>query len=104
MKARIGSPDLADIRAKITSRTCAIVVINPNNPTGAVYSQELLEQIVQIAREHRLVIFSDEIYSKILYDDAQFIPMGRLATDVLCLSFNGLSKTYRLAGFRSGWW
>jgi alanine-synthesizing transaminase len=96
-------PDLADIRAKITSRTRAIVVINPNNPTGAVYSQELLEQIVQIAREHHLVIFADEIYSKILYDEAQFIPMGRLATDVLCLSFNGLSKTYRLAGFRSGW-
>ena len=96
-------PDLEDIKRKITSRTRAIVVINPNNPTGAVYSQDLLEQIVAIAREHNLVIFSDEIYSKILYAGAEFIPMARLATDVLCISFNGLSKSYRLAGFRSGW-
>lgn len=96
-------PDVADIRSKITDKTRAIVVINPNNPTGAVYSQALLEDIIQVAREHNLVIFADEIYSKILYDDAVFIPMGRLAQDVLILSFNGLSKTYRLAGFRSGW-
>ncbi len=96
-------PDIADIRRKITDKTRAIVVINPNNPTGAVYSKDLLEQIVQVAREFKLVIFSDEIYSKILYDDAEFIPMGRLAQDVVVLSFNGLSKTYRLAGFRSGW-
>lgn len=96
-------PDLADIESKITDRTRGIVVINPNNPTGAVYSKELLEAIVELARRHNLIIFSDEIYSKILYDGAEFIPMGRLAQDVLCVSFNGLSKAYRLAGFRSGW-
>lgn len=96
-------PDLADIESKITDKTRGIVVINPNNPTGAVYSKELLEAIVELARRHSLIIFADEIYSKILYDDAEFIPMGRLAQDVLCVSFNGLSKAYRLAGFRSGW-
>ncbi|GAB3100500.1 alanine transaminase AlaA [Pseudomaricurvus hydrocarbonicus] len=96
-------PDINDIESKITDKTRGIVVINPNNPTGAVYSQELLEQIVELARVHDLIIFSDEIYSKILYDDTEFVPMGRLAQDVLCVSFNGLSKTYRLAGFRSGW-
>ncbi len=96
-------PDLADIESKITDRTRGIVVINPNNPTGSVYSQELLERIVEIARKHNLIIFADEIYSKILYDDAEFITMGRLAQDVLCVTFNGLSKAYRLAGFRSGW-
>lgn len=96
-------PDIDDIRSKVTSKTRAIVVINPNNPTGAVYSEDLLKQIVQIAQEHKLVIFADEIYSKIVYDGAEYIPLGRLAQDVLCVSFNGLSKTYRLAGFRSGW-
>ncbi|MBR9912493.1 MAG: pyridoxal phosphate-dependent aminotransferase [Gammaproteobacteria bacterium] len=96
-------PDLDDIKSKINSRTRGIVLINPNNPTGAVYSQALLEQIVELARQHNLIIFADEIYSKILYDDAEFVPMGRLATDVLCVTFNGLSKSYRLAGFRSGW-
>ncbi|WP_323815516.1 pyridoxal phosphate-dependent aminotransferase [Cellvibrio sp. NN19] len=96
-------PDLADIESKITDKTRGIVVINPNNPTGAVYSRELLEAIVELARRHNLIIFADEIYSKILYDDAQFIPMGKLAQDVLCVTFNGLSKAYRLAGFRSGW-
>lgn len=96
-------PDLADIESKITDRTRGIVVINPNNPTGSVYSKEVLERLVEIARKHNLIIFADEIYSKILYDDAEFIPMGRLAQDVLCVSFNGLSKAYRLAGFRSGW-
>jgi alanine-synthesizing transaminase len=96
-------PDLADIESKITDKTRGIVVINPNNPTGSVYSEELLNRIVDIARRHNLIIFADEIYSKILYDDAEFIPMGRLAQDVVCVSFNGLSKAYRLAGFRSGW-
>ncbi|MBP8030353.1 MAG: pyridoxal phosphate-dependent aminotransferase [Pseudomonadales bacterium] len=97
------NPDIADIRSKITARTRAIVVINPNNPTGALYDHRVLEQIVDIAREHGLIIFADEIYDKILYEDAQHTPMGTLATDVLCVTFNGLSKTYRLAGFRSGW-
>ncbi len=97
------NPDIADIRSKVTDRTRAIVVINPNNPTGAVYTRETLEEIIKIAAEHNLVIFADEIYNKILYDDAEYIPMGRLAQDVVCVSFNGLSKCYRLAGFRSGW-
>ena len=96
-------PDLADIESKITDKTRGIVVINPNNPTGSVYSQDLLESLVELARRHNLIIFADEIYSKILYDDAEFIPMGKLAQDVLCVTFNGLSKAYRLAGFRSGW-
>ncbi|PCK10041.1 MAG: aminotransferase [Alteromonadaceae bacterium] len=96
-------PDIEDIVSKITERTRAIVIINPNNPTGAVYSKEILEQLVQVARDHELVIFADEIYSKIVYDDAEFIPLGKIAHDVVCISFNGLSKSYRLAGFRSGW-
>ncbi|MCO1335266.1 pyridoxal phosphate-dependent aminotransferase [Microbulbifer sp. OS29] len=96
-------PDIEDIKAKITPSTRGIVVINPNNPTGAIYPRELLEDIVEVARSHNLVIFADEIYSKILYDDAEFTPVAKLAPDVLCLSFNGLSKSYRLAGFRSGW-
>ena len=97
------NPDVADIRSKITPNTRAIVVINPNNPTGVVYDRHILQQIVDIAREHSLVIFADEIYDKILYEDAVHTPMATLATDVLCVTFNGLSKTYRLAGFRSGW-
>ncbi|MDY0007341.1 MAG: pyridoxal phosphate-dependent aminotransferase [Spongiibacteraceae bacterium] len=96
-------PDLDDIRSKLTSRTRAIVVINPNNPTGAVYPQALLEELVELARQHNLVLFADEIYDKILYDGAEHIPLARLAHDVLCVTFNGLSKAYRLAGFRSGW-
>ena len=96
-------PDMADITAKVNGNTRGIVVINPNNPTGAVYGETVLRQIVDLAREHDLVIFADEIYDRIVYDDAEHIPMGRLATDVLCITFNGLSKTYRLAGFRSGW-
>jgi alanine-synthesizing transaminase len=96
-------PDIADIKSKITKNTKAIVVINPNNPTGAVYSEELLLQIVELARQHGLIIYADEIYDKILYDDAVHIPMARLADDVLIVSFNGLSKNYRLAGFRAGW-
>jgi len=97
------NPDLEDIRSKITERTKAIVIINPNNPTGAVYSRETLEGIADIAREHSLLVLSDEIYDRILYDDAQHIPMATVAPDLLCLTFNGLSKTYRVAGYRSGW-
>jgi alanine-synthesizing transaminase len=96
-------PDLDDIRAKITPRTKAIVIINPNNPTGAVYSREVLEGIAAIAREHSLLLLSDEIYDRILFDDAVHIPMATVAPDLLCLTFNGLSKTYRVAGYRSGW-
>lgn len=96
-------PDVDDIKSKITDRTRGIVLINPNNPTGAVYSQEVLEQVVRLAEEKGLIIFADEIYSKILYDDAEFVPLGRLVQDTLCITFNGLSKSYRLAGFRSGW-
>ena len=97
------NPDIADIRSKITPKTRAIVVINPNNPTGAVYDPAVLQQIVDIAKAHGLIIFADEIYDKILYEDAKHTPLATLATDVLCVTFNGLSKTYRLAGFRSGW-
>jgi alanine-synthesizing transaminase len=96
-------PDLEDIESRINANTRGIVVINPNNPTGAVYSRETLEKIVDIARRHELVIFADEIYDRILYDGAQHTPLARLASDVLCVTFNGLSKTYRMAGFRSGW-
>jgi alanine-synthesizing transaminase len=96
-------PDLDDMAAKITQRTRGIVVINPNNPTGAVYSKATLEAIIDLARKHSLIIFADEIYDKILYDGAKFTPMASLASDVLFLTFNGLSKTYRVAGFRSGW-
>ena len=96
-------PDLADMAAKITPRTKAIVVINPNNPTGAVYSDDTLKAIVALAREHELVLMADEIYDKILYDDATHTSLASLAPDLFCLSFNGLSKAYRVAGFRSGW-
>ncbi|WJL95137.1 pyridoxal phosphate-dependent aminotransferase [Microbacterium sp. ET2] len=96
-------PDLEDIRAKITERTKAIVVINPNNPTGAVYTREVLEGIADIAREHSLLLLADEIYDRIVFDDAEHIPMAVVAPDLLCLTFNGLSKTYRVAGYRSGW-
>ncbi|MFF1904788.1 pyridoxal phosphate-dependent aminotransferase [Kitasatospora sp. NPDC058218] len=96
-------PDLADIEAKVTDRTRAIVVINPNNPTGAVYPREVLEGLVEIARRHNLVVYADEIYDKILYDDAEHIPLATLAPDLFCVTFNGLSKAYRVAGFRSGW-
>ncbi|GAB3380594.1 pyridoxal phosphate-dependent aminotransferase [Spongiibacter taiwanensis] len=96
-------PSVEDIESKITANTRAIVIINPNNPTGAVYSREMLEQLVAIAEKYKLVIFADEIYSKILYDDAVHIPLGSISQNVLCLTFNGLSKAYRLAGFRSGW-
>lgn len=96
-------PDLDDIRSKITSNTKAILLINPNNPTGAVYSKELLQEIVELARQHNLIVLSDEIYDKILYDGAQHTCIASLADDVLFLTFNGLSKSYRVAGFRSGW-
>lgn len=96
-------PDIADIRSKVTENTKAIVIINPNNPTGAVYSKDLLQQIVDIAREFDLVVMADEIYDKILYDDAQHTSIASLADDLVFLTLNGLSKTYRVAGFRSGW-
>ncbi len=96
-------PDLEDIRSKVTPKTKAIVIINPNNPTGAVYTREVLEGIAEIAREHGLLLLSDEIYDRILFDDAVHIPTASVAPDLLCLTFNGLSKTYRVAGYRSGW-
>ena len=96
-------PDLADMAAKITPRTKAIVVSNPNNPTGAVYPAHVLRGIIALAREHELVLMADEIYDKILYDDATHTALASLAPDVFCLNFNGLSKAYRVAGFRSGW-
>ena len=96
-------PDLADIRARITPRTKGIVVINPNNPTGALYSRALLEGIVAIAREHGLVIFADEVYDKVLYDGVQHTPIASLSEDVLTLTFNSLSKSYRSCGYRAGW-
>lgn len=96
-------PDLADMERKITDKTRGIVVINPNNPTGAVYSRETLEHIVALARKHQLIIFADEIYDKILYDEAQHTSIATLAPDLLVITFNGLSKSYRVAGFRSGW-
>ncbi len=96
-------PDIADIKSKITSHTKAIVVINPNNPTGAVYPKGVLLELVDIARKHNLILLADEIYDKILYDGVKHFPLGSLAEDVLTLTMNGLSKSYRAAGFRSGW-
>ena len=96
-------PDLDDIRSKISSNTKAIVVINPNNPTGALYPKEILEGILQIAREHGLIVFADEIYDKVLYDGNQHISIASLADDVLCITMNGLSKNYRACGYRAGW-
>jgi alanine-synthesizing transaminase len=96
-------PDIADIRARITPRTKAIVVINPNNPTGALYPDAVLREIVQVAREHQLIIFADEIYDKTLYDGHTHTSIAALADDVLILTFNGLSKNYRACGYRAGW-
>ena len=97
-------PDLEDIKSKITSRTKGIVVINPNNPTGSVYPRHILQQIVDVAREHELVVFTDEIYEKIIYDGAEAINLATLTgDDVLCLTFSGLSKAYRVCGYRAGW-
>lgn len=96
-------PDLKDIESKINANTRGIVVINPNNPTGALYPKEILEGIIEIARHHGLVIFADEIYDKVLYDGNEHISMASLADDVLFVTFNGLSKNYRTCGYRAGW-
>lgn len=96
-------PDLDDIRSKITPRTKGLVVINPNNPTGVLYSDALLKELVAIAREHGLVLMADEVYDKMLYDGVQHTAMGSLSTDVLTLTFNSLSKSYRACGYRAGW-
>ncbi len=96
-------PDLEDMRRKITPRTKGIVVINPNNPTGALYSDELLLGIVELAREHGLVLLADEVYDKVLYDDVRHTALASLSTDVLTLTFNSLSKSYRSCGYRAGW-
>ncbi len=96
-------PDIDDIKSKISKNTRGIVIINPNNPTGAVYPKEILESIIELARKNDLIIFSDEIYDKIVYDEAKHISTASLADDVLCITYNGLSKAYRVAGFRAGW-
>lgn len=96
-------PDMDDIRSKITDKTKAIVIINPNNPTGAVYPKDVLEQIVQIAREHELIIFSDEIYDRLVMDQYQHTSIASLAPDLFCVTFSGLSKSHMIAGFRIGW-
>ena len=96
-------PSITDIESKINSRTRAIVIINPNNPTGAVYDENVLTDIVKLARKYELAIFADEIYGKITFNNARFIPIASLSNDVITVSFSGLSKSYRLAGFRCGW-
>ncbi|WP_350560723.1 aminotransferase class I/II-fold pyridoxal phosphate-dependent enzyme [Psychrobacter sp. CAL346-MNA-CIBAN-0220] len=96
-------PDIEDIKSKITSKTKGIVVINPNNPTGALYSDDILQQIIEVAIQHDLIIMADEIYDRVLYDNAVHTPMSTLTDDVLVLSYNGLSKSHRIAGFRAGW-
>lgn len=96
-------PDLEDIKKKISDRTKAIVIINPNNPTGAVYSKEILQQIVEVAREHQLIIFSDEIYDRLVMDEEEHIAIASLAPDLFCVTFSGLSKSHMIAGFRIGW-
>lgn len=97
------APDLADMESKISQKTRGMVLINPNNPTGAVYSEQQLKQIIELARKHNLIIFSDEIYEKILYDGTTYTSIASLADDVMFVTFNGLSKTYRVAGYRTGW-
>jgi alanine-synthesizing transaminase len=97
------NPDLNDIRSKVTDRTKGIVVINPNNPTGAVYDREILEGVAAIAREHELIVFADEIYSRITYDGAKHFPFAAIDPEILTISFDGLSKAWRAAGFRAGW-
>jgi alanine-synthesizing transaminase len=97
------APDLADLRSKITPRTKAIVMINPNNPTGAIYSKAVLMELTQIAREHGLILFADEIYDKMLYDEEKHVSLASLSSDVVIITFNGLSKNYRSCGYRSGW-
>ena len=102
-EAQDWSPDITDIKAKITPKTKAIVVINPNNPTGALYGDDVLKQIIALAREHGLIIFADEIYDKTLFDGEKHTSIGALSTDVVTVTFNGLSKNYRACGYRSGW-
>ncbi|HQR84416.1 MAG: aminotransferase [Polynucleobacter sp. 32-46-5] len=102
-EAKEWAPDLDDLRKKITPKTKAIVVINPNNPTGAIYSKEVLQEITAIAREHGLILFADEIYDKMLYDQEKHISLASLSTDVVIITFNGLSKNYRSCGYRAGW-
>jgi alanine-synthesizing transaminase len=102
-EASAWNPDLNDIRSKITAKTRAVVVINPNNPTGAVYDRQTLEGIAKIAGENGLIVYSDEIYSRITYDGAVHIPMSTISPDILTISFDGLSKAWRAAGFRAGW-
>ena len=102
-EAKDWNPDLDDLESKITPRTKGIVLINPNNPTGAVYDREIVERIARIAEEHQLIIFSDEIYDRILYDGAVHYPIATMVEDTLCVTFGGLSKNYRAAGFRGGW-
>ena len=97
------NPDLADMESKITSRTKAIVIINPNNPTGALYPKEVLQQIVDLAREHQLMIFSDEIYDRLVMDGLEHISIASLAPDLFCVTFSGLSKSHMIAGWRVGW-
>ena len=96
-------PDINDIKSKITSKTRAILVINPNNPTGALYSDELLEQIIEVARTNNLIVFADEIYDKVLYDENEHTSIASLADDILFVTLNGLSKNYRACGYRAGW-
>jgi alanine-synthesizing transaminase len=102
-EAQDWSPDIADIKAKITPKTKAIVVINPNNPTGALYGDDVLKEVIALAREHGLIIFADEIYDKTLFDGEKHTSIGALSTDVVTVTFNGLSKNYRACGYRSGW-
>ena len=96
-------PDIADMRKKITDKTKGIVIINPNNPTGALYPKEILEQIVELAREHELLIFADEIYDRLVMDGAEHISIASMAPDLFCVTFSGLSKSHMIAGFRIGW-
>jgi alanine-synthesizing transaminase len=96
-------PDIEDIKKKVTPKTKGIVIINPNNPTGMVYPKEIVLQIIEVARQHKLIVFSDEIYDKILYDDAEHYSTASLADDLFVVTYNGLSKAYRIAGFRVGW-
>ena len=97
------NPDIQDMRSKVTDRTKGIVVINPNNPTGALYPREVLEQIVQVAREHDLILFADEIYDRLVMDGLEHVALGSLAPDLMCVNINDLSKSHRVAGYRCGW-
>lgn len=96
-------PDIADMESKITANTRGIVIINPNNPTGSVYPRHILQQIADLARKYDLVLFADEIYDRVIYDEVEHISMATIAQDLFCVSFNGLSKSHRIAGYRSGW-